>query len=84
MENPTIKGYIYRYSILQDGKFVESKLIGWRTALAHARKWTTNLFTDVQKVEILNLWTGEIIELEEAERRAQFFKRRVAGTTDIK
>lgn len=66
-----IKKWIYRYNILQDGKTVEKNIIGWQTALAHARKWTTNLFKEVKKVEILNLWTGEIISIEEAERRVK-------------
>lgn len=61
---------ISRYSILQDGKFVERKVIGWKTALAHARNYTTNLFNETKKVEILNIWTGEIIDLQEAEKRA--------------
>lgn len=65
-----IKNWIYRYSILREGKWVENNIIGWRTALAHARKWQTDLFNNVRKVEILNLWTGEIIDLKEAERRA--------------
>lgn len=71
-----IKKFIYRYSILQDGRFVESKLVGWKTALAHARKYTTDLFNEVKKVEILNIWTGEIITIEEAERRSAAIKSR--------
>lgn len=67
------KPLIYRYNILQDGKHVKCNILGWRTALATARKCTTNLFKEVKKVEILNLWTGEIISLEEAERRSKKF-----------
>lgn len=67
-----IKNFIYLYTIYQDGKAVEHNLKGWRTALAHARRWTKNLFDDINhKVEILNIWTGEIIRLEEAEKRAK-------------
>lgn len=65
-----IKTFIYRYSILVDGKFKENNLLGWRTALAHARRYITNLFEKPKKIEILNIWTGEIINLEDAEKRA--------------
>lgn len=65
-----ILSFIVRYNILRDGKSVETNIKGWRTALAHARKWQQDLFYNVRKVEILNLWTGEIISLQEAERRA--------------
>lgn len=71
--------FIVRYSIFQNGKSVETNIKGWRTALAHARKYTQNLFTEVKKVEILNLWTGEIIDLAEAERRAAAYARRPKG-----
>lgn len=67
-----IKKWLYRYSILRQGKFVENNIIGWKTALAHAKKWKTNLFDErPQKVEILNIWTGEIITVEEAENRVK-------------
>lgn len=62
--------FICRYNIIRDGKHIECNLIGWKTALAHARKWSTDLFNQPRKVEILNVWTGEIIDLAEAERRA--------------
>ncbi len=66
-----IKQYICRYTIYQENKVVERNIIGWKTALAHARKYTSDLFNKIKKVEILNIWTGEIIGLEEAEKRAQ-------------
>lgn len=66
---------IYKYNILVDGKHVETNLLGWRTALAHARKHKSDLFTKVKRVEILNLWTGEIITLEQAERQAINLKK---------
>lgn len=59
-----------RYNILQDGKHVECNLLGWVTALAHARKYTSNIFHETKKVEIVNIWTSEIVTLEEAEKRA--------------
>lgn len=70
-----VKKFIYRYNILVDGKHVETNIIGWRTALAHARKRCTDLFTEVKQIEILNLWTGEIITLNEAEKRAIDLKK---------
>lgn len=77
--------FIVRYNILRDGKHVECNIKGWRTALAHARKWQQDLFYNVRRVEILNLWTGEIISLQEAEQRAkkyaQSLKGAVIGTT---
>lgn len=80
-----LNNWIYRYSIHRNGKNVENDIIGWKTALAHARKYRKCLFdwdNQVIKVEILNLWTGEIITLDEAERRsAQFLKRRAIGAT---
>lgn len=77
-----IKQWISRYSILRNGKWVENKIIGWQTALAHARRWQTNLFDDrPQKVEILNIWTGEIITIEEAEERAKKYEMRRRQST---
>lgn len=70
-----VKLLIYRYNILVDGKHTETNLLGWRTALAHARKHQTDLFTKVKKVEILNLSTGEIITLEQAEKEAINLKK---------
>lgn len=70
---PTIHGqkYIPKYDIWRNSEIVESKLLGWQTALAHARKWRTNLFDNKpQKVQIVNRWTGEIVTLEEAEKLA--------------
>ena len=64
-----IKKFIYRYAVIRDGEWVENNLIGWRTALARARKWSRNLFDEPKQVEILNIWTGEIITLEQAEKR---------------
>lgn len=57
--------FIVRYNILQDGKHVENNIKTWQQALAHAEKYKSNIFNK-HKVEILNLWTGEIVELEEA------------------
>ena len=71
--------FIVRYNILRDGKTVESNIKGWRTALAHARKWQQDLFYHVRKIEIVNLWTGEIISLEEAEKRAIKYARSLKG-----
>lgn len=64
---------INRYTIFRDGKAIENNLIGWRTALAHARKWSIDLFYNVRKIEIMNVYTAEIISLEEAERRTKEF-----------
>lgn len=59
---------IYKYNILVNGRHVEFNLLGWRTALAHARTHTGNLF-ELNRVEILNLSTGEIVTYEEAEKK---------------
>lgn len=68
MENrPDIKKFIYKYNILINGKHKELGILGWRTALAHARNWKPNLFETPKRIEILNLWTGEIVSLEQAE-----------------
>lgn len=67
------KQLIYRYNIYQDGKCVESNIVGWKTALAHARRYTTTIFKK-HVVEICNAWTAEIISIEEAEKRANEFK----------
>ena len=53
---------IPKYNILVNGRHIETNVIGWRTALAHARKHTGDLFGR-NKVEILTLATGEIEEI---------------------
>ena len=53
---------IRKYNILVDGRHVETNVLGWRTALAHARTHTGDLFGK-HKVEILTLETGEIEEI---------------------
>lgn len=60
---------IYKYNIIVNGIHKETNLIGWRTALAHARNWRTNLF-EKNIVEILNTGTGEIVTLKQAEQFA--------------
>lgn len=80
--NNKILAWITRYNIHRDGKIVESNIKGWQTALAHARKWQTDLFYNVRKVEIVNLWTAEIIDLKEAERRAANYARRLKGAAN--
>jgi hypothetical protein len=67
---------IYRYTIYKENEKVEENILGWQTALAHARKYTKNLFDQPRKVEILNQWTGEIIRIEEAEERAKAYKKK--------
>lgn len=57
---------IYKYNILVNGKHIETNILGWRTALAHARKHSGNLFGK-NIVEILNTQTAEILTLEQAE-----------------
>lgn len=74
--HPSIKKFIYRYSIYRDGKSIENNIIGWKTALAHARKWQYDLFDNPKKIEILNIWTGEIISIEEAEKRSKLCAKR--------
>lgn len=71
--------FIVRYNILRDGKHVECNIKGWRTALAHARKWQQDLFYNVRRIEIVNLWTGEIISLQEAEQRAAKYAQTLKG-----
>ena len=51
-----------KYNILVNGKHVETNVLGYRTALAHARSHTGNLF-ERTKVEILTIATGEIEEI---------------------
>lgn len=58
---------IYYYNILVNGKHVETNLFGWKTAIAHARTHSGDLFGK-QIVEILNINTGEIVTLEQAEK----------------
>lgn len=78
--------FISRYCILINGKVVERKIVGWKTALAHARKRQNPLFEPNNIIEILNIWTGEIVSLKEAENRAaNWLKRKTdqvnSGTT---
>lgn len=80
---PKVKPYlsingqkIYAYRIYQNSTIVEDYVMGWRSALAHARKYRTNLFEYIQRVEILNIFTGEVLTLEEAELKAKLFKAR--------
>lgn len=68
--NGITKAYLSRYNILQDGKCVKSNVKTWKEALAHAIKYTSNILRE-HKVEIVNVWTGEIITYEEAQRRAK-------------
>lgn len=70
---------IYRYTIYKESEKVEQNVLGWQTALAHARKYTKNLFDQPRKVEILNQWTGEIISIEEAEKRAKAYKKKTVS-----
>lgn len=63
------KKWICRYNILQDGKHVETGILGWKAALAHAERYTTNIFKE-HIVEILNLWTGELVTYQQALSRA--------------
>lgn len=60
---------IYHYNIIVNGLHKETNLLGWRTALAHARNWRTNLF-ETNIVEILNTGTGEVVTLKQAEEFA--------------
>ena len=62
---------IYHYNVLVSGKHVETQLLGWRTALAHARYYMQDLFNPHVKVEILNTDTGEIVTVQDALKRAQ-------------
>ena len=70
MEDARLKRWISRYMIYINGKCIESKIIGWRTALAHARNHYNPLFEPQKIIELVNVWTGEIITLQEAEKRA--------------
>lgn len=73
---PSIWGQkqIPKYTIYRNNEKVETDVLGYRTALAHARKYTESLFIQVKKVEILNQWTGEIVSLQEAEKRAALYE----------
>lgn len=55
---------LHKYNILVNGQHVEFNLLGWRTALAHARNHTQDLFHPGKIVEILDLWTGEIYNIQ--------------------
>lgn len=72
------KVILNRYTIFRDGKAIENNIIGWQTALAHARKWSIDLFYNVRKIEIMNIWTAEILSLEEAERRTTEYLKKKA------
>lgn len=76
---PQIMTFISRYSIFINGKVTERKIKGWRNALTHARRYTADLFEN-NIIEILNVWTGEIISLEEAEKRAKKYGARLIKT----
>ena len=69
-----VRKLIYRYNVLVDGKHVKCNIVGWRNAIYQARLRAPNLFDKPKKVEILNIWTGEIISLEEAENRARMLR----------
>lgn len=74
-----IINFMSRYTIYADGKPIIRNLKGWRNALNHAERWETNLFTETKrKIEILNIWTGEIVTLEEAKERAKNWRTLVA------
>ena len=73
--------FVARYNVLRDGKHIKCNIIGWKNALSYARKWSTDLFNQPRKVEILNVWTGEIIDLKEAERRAIQYEMRKRQST---
>lgn len=57
------------YDVLLYGKPVHKHVLGWRKALKLAEKYEANLFYGENKVEILNIFTGEIVTLREAQRR---------------
>lgn len=75
--NGIVKVYLSRYNILQDGKHVETNIKTWRDALAQAEKYTSNIIRE-HKVEIVNVWTGEIVTYEEALKRAKEYALRHA------
>lgn len=69
--NWRIDKFLSRYTVYINGKAIKWNIIGWRCALAHARKYAVDIFTNSYNiVEILNIYTGEIVSLQEAERRA--------------
>lgn len=67
---------IYPYEIYRNSTKIEDTIFGWKTALAHARKWKTDLFCNVHRIEIVNKFTGEVLTLEEAEKRAAEYARK--------
>lgn len=58
---------IYHYNIIDNGIHAECNLLGWRTALAHARERTSDLFEPNKQVEILCIETGEITIIQKAQ-----------------
>lgn len=66
---------IYHYNIIDNGKHVECNLLGWRTALAHARERTSDLFNQNKQIEILCIETGEITIIQKARSAV------ISGTT---
>lgn len=76
-----VKKFMSRYNILQDGKHVECNLKTWKDALTHAEKYTSSIFRE-HIVEIVNVWTGEIITLEEAQRRAKEYAQKLKGAVN--
>lgn len=68
--------FISRYNVIINGKHTKCNLIGWKTALATARKYYNPIFEPEKTIEILNLWTGEIVSLAEAEKRAAKMRKK--------
>lgn len=79
--NGIVKVYLSRYNILQDGKHVKTNVKTWQNALAHAQKYTSNILKE-HKVEILNVWTGEIVTFEEAQKRAKKWAERHSAAAE--
>lgn len=76
VENCHVKPYFYihgklvcAYRIYRDNIIVGHYVWGWRSALKYAEKYAMDLFNNYHIIEIVNLNTGEVLSLEEAQKR---------------
>lgn len=83
MENCHVKNYftlygkrIDAYRIYKNNIIVADYIFGWKQALKTAEKYAENLFEYGYIVEILNLFTGEVVSIQEARNRANKLRAR--------
>ena len=83
VENCHVKNYftiygkrIDAYRIYKNNLIVADYVFGWKQALKTAEKYAENLFEYGYIIEILNLFTGEVLSIQEARERANKFMKR--------